>query len=70
MPVGFIRTYVWGCAYVCVGLHVRMHEGTHTYVFPGAFIYFSTKAKSSCFFSRFARATLMVTGSPKLNFLW
>ena len=32
-------------------------------------LYFSTKAKSSCFFSRLARATLMVTGSPKLNFL-
>ena len=31
--------------------------------------YYSTKAKSSCLRSKFARTTLMRTGSPKLYFL-
>ena len=52
---------------------IRKHEvtvtGFFTFGWNDRYNYFSTNAKSSCFFSRLARATLMVIGSPKLNFL-
>ena len=31
---------------------------------------YSTSVKSSCFFTRFAFATLILMGSPRLNFRW